>query len=230
VDRKKRLLDQYECLPFHRHPLWMQVINGALSLQQVIAAERQHFLRTRAGQGLRRDAMTEARAQNERIWAALLSVYLEECTNQKGPSHLDLIRRLCVMGGVRDEDLERTRPTSANSAAVALYRDISRRGAACHLLGAGAVEHYYCKLSPKIYDAYTERYKMSGEQAETYRLHGPMDLEHSERSFAVLDEAVDIVGWEAVEDSVRDAFVATSLHYDGMLHAATGVLSYWDGR
>jgi hypothetical protein len=29
---------------------------------------------------------------------------------------------------------------------------------------------------------------------------------------------------------VRDAFVATSLHYDGMLQAATGEISYWNGR
>ncbi|WP_437605676.1 iron-containing redox enzyme family protein [Sorangium sp. So ce834] len=230
MDRKERLLELYDLLPFHQHPLWVMVMKGTLSLQQVAAAECQHFLRTRAGQRLRRDAMTEAHAQNARLWEVLLSIYLEECTNEKGTSHLELIRRLCTMCGIADEELERSRPTPGNSASMALYRDIARRGAACHLLGAGAVEHYYCQLSPKIYDAYTTRYQMTDEQAETYRLHGPMDREHADRSFAVLDEVVDIVGWEAIEDSVRDAFVATSLHYDGMLHAATGELSYWNGR
>jgi len=33
-----------------------------------------------------------------------------------------------------------------------------------------------------------------------------------------------------IELSVRDAFVATSLHYDGMLQAATGLMTYWSGR
>ncbi len=71
---------------------------------------------------------------------------------------------------------------------------------------------------------------MSAEQAETYRLHGPMDEEHATRAFAVLDEAIALHSWEAVWLSVRDAFVATSLHYDGMLQAATGKIEYWNGR
>lgn len=120
-------------------------------------------------------------------------------------------------------------PTPANAAAIALYRDIGSRGAGCHMLGAGAVEFYYCKLSPEIFDAYTRKYGMSEDQAETYRIHGPMDSEHAERAFAVLDDAVTLHGWSLVETSVRDAFVATSLHYDGMLHAATGQLTYWNG-
>jgi hypothetical protein len=97
------------------------------------------------------------------------------------------------------------------------------------MLGAGAVEWFYCKLSPQIFEAYTSLYRMSAAQAETYRLHGPMDESHAERAFEVLDEAVILHGWNAVYLSVRDAFVATSLHYDGMLQAATGVIDYWNG-
>ena len=92
------------------------------------------------------------------------------------------------------------------------------------------MEHFYCQLSPRIFEAYTTHYGMTREQAETYRLHGPMDETHAERAFTVLDEAVELHGWETVNASVRDAFVATSLHYDGMLHAATGVISYLDGK
>jgi hypothetical protein len=55
------------------------------------------------------------------------------------------------------------------------------------------------------------------------------DESHAERAFEVLDEAVILHGWNAVYLSVRDAFVATSLHYDGMLQAATGVIDYWNG-
>jgi len=56
-----------------------------------------------------------------------------------------------------------------------------------------------------------------------------MDETHAERAFTVLDDALVLHGRMAVLQSVRDAFVATSLHYDGMLQAATGVMSYWDG-
>src|SRR5207247_1949583 len=115
------------------------------------------------------------------------------------------------------------------AAAMALYADIGSRGAPCHILGAGAVEFYYSKLAPEIFTAYTTKYEMTAEQAETYRIHGPMDQVHADRSMAILDEAVGLLGWEIVERSVRDAFVATGLHYDGMLQAAVGKLLYWNG-
>ena len=231
MDRRAALLDFYEMLPFEQHPLWRAILSGELDYQQVIWAEVQHWIRTRAGQGLRRNALEVAQQVSPEIFEFLLQTYLEECTtDQTGPSHLDLIERLVVTGGVTSDGLEKALPTPANAAAMALYRDIGRRGAGCHMLGAGAVEHFYCQLSPRIYDAYTSTYGMSPDQAETYRVHGPMDQEHAERAFAVLDEAVNLHGWEAVELAVRDAFVATSLHYDGMLHAATGEFSYWTGR
>ena len=71
---------------------------------------------------------------------------------------------------------------------------------------------------------------MSDNQAETYRIHGPLDREHAERAFKILEEALKIHGWTQVEMAVRDAFVATSLHYDGMLQGATGQFSYWNGE
>jgi hypothetical protein len=134
------------------------------------------------------------------------------------------------MGGATDADLEAAKPTPGNAAAIALYGHISSRGAGCHMLGAGAVEHYYCRLSPQIFEAYTTKYGMSDDQAHTYRLHGPMDETHADRAFSVLDDAVALHGWDNVEASVRDAFVATSLHYDGMLQAAVGRNTYWDGQ
>jgi hypothetical protein len=134
------------------------------------------------------------------------------------------------MGGCTVTELAEAKATPGNAAAIALYRDISARGAGCHMLGAGAVEYYYCRLSPQIYAAYLDRYDMTAEQAETYRLHGPMDAAHAERAFAVLDEAARLHGWDSIVSSVRDAFVATSLHYDGMLQAATQSNTYWDGK
>jgi hypothetical protein len=112
---------------------------------------------------------------------------------------------------------------------MALYSDICTRGAGCHILGAGVVEYYYADLCPKIYKTYTEKYGMSHEQAETYFLHGSMDKEHANRAFNILNEAIQLHSWVTIEQSVRDALVATSLHYDGMLHAGSGVLKYWDG-
>ena len=98
------------------------------------------------------------------------------------------------------------------------------------MIGAGAVEHFYSLICPKIFAAYTGFYDMSNVQAETYSLHGPMDQTHAARAFDVLGEAINHHGWAAVEQSARDAFVGTSLHYDGMLQAATGINDYWNGR
>jgi pyrroloquinoline quinone (PQQ) biosynthesis protein C len=230
LSSRERLLSLYDLFPFHRHPLWRAVLNHDLSLPQIIDAEVQHYLRTRAGQHVRREALERAQAISPAVWEALLDTYLEECTDTVTPSHLELIKRLVVRGGVTEGDLAKAQPTVGNAAAIALYRDIASRGAACHLLGAGAVEYYYSELAPQVFKVYTEHYGMSAEQAETYRLHGPMDRTHANRAFAILDEGIALHGWDAVEASVRDAFFATSLHYDGMLQAALGRVTFWDGR
>lgn len=230
-ERRAALLRLYDILPFAEHPLWRAIFKRELSYEQVICAEIQHWLRTRAGQPLRRNALNLAQKVSPPIFEALLQTYLEECTHDaSGPSHLDLIERLVTMGGVSTVDLGSASNTPGNAAAIALYRDIGGRGAGCHMLGAGTVEYFYCQLSPRIYNLYTDSYLMSDAQAETYRIHGPMDAEHAERAFEILDHAVDLHGWPAIEESVRDAFIATSLHYDGMLQAATGELAYWNGK
>ena len=231
MNHKDELLSLYDLFPFHDHPLWQAIRKKELSYEQVIQAEVQHWIRTRAGKILRENAMKMAERLSPAIFERLTETYLEECTDHRsGPSHLKLIERLVVEGGKSVKDLESTAPTPGNSAAIALYRDIAGRGAGCHLVGAGAVEHYYCQLSPSIFTAYTGLYGMSVSQAHTYKIHCPMDQVHADRAFSVLDEAIALHGWEAMKQSVRDAFVATSLHYDGMLQAATGVLSYWNGR
>jgi len=230
MDLKSELLSLYDLFPFHRHPLWLAIHRKDLSYSQVIDAEVQHWIRTCAGRVLRESAMRMAEKLSPAIFEQLTETYLEECTNLKGPSHFDLIQRLVTEGGKSLDDLEIALPTPGNAAAIALYRDISSRGSGCHMLGAGAVEHFYCQLSPKIFRDYTELYRMSPSQAETYQIHGPMDQVHADRAFAVLNEAVALHGLEEVRRSVRDAFAATSLHYDGMLQAATGENKYWDGR
>jgi pyrroloquinoline quinone (PQQ) biosynthesis protein C len=231
VKSQAQLLALYDLFPFDHHPLWQAIQKRELSYEQVIQAEVQHWIRTRAGRVLRENAMKMAERLSPAIFQQLMETYLEECTDHHtGPSHLRLIERLVTEGGKSMIDLESTVPTPGNAAAIALYRDISSRGAGCHLVGAGAVEHYYCRLAPKIFAAYTEHYGMSESQAFTYKVHGPMDQIHADRAFSVLDEAIALHGWDAVQQSVRDAFVATSLHYDGMLQGATGVLAYWDGR
>jgi hypothetical protein len=95
------------------------------------------------------------------------------------------------------------------------------------MLGAGAVEHFYCRLSPKIFYAYTTHYGMSEEQAETYRLHGTMDHEHAERAFAVLDDAIVLHGWETVrlKRSGRVCSHQSSLRrYAASCHGRPGLL------
>ena len=113
---------------------------------------------------------------------------------------------------------------------MALYRDIANGRPRRFLLGAGVVGSYYSKLSPQIFEAYVNLYGMTEYQAETYRLHGPMDKDHVNRALDVLEEAISINGWSNIKSSVRDAFVATSLHYDGMLQAALKQITYWNGE
>lgn len=227
---KEKILSFYKMLPFHEHPFWAGVLNHDFTLHQIIQAEKQHYIRTRAGQVLRHNSVQFAPSKSPKIFEAALGNYLEEVApTDSSPSHLDLIKRLLSIGGVSENELETVRPTPGNSAAMALYIDIARRGTACHLIGAGAVEYFYAELTPKIYEAYTSNYGMTPHQAETYLIHGTVDKRHASRAFDVLDEAVSLFGWSLIEESVRDAFIATSLHYDGMLQAAIEKITYWDG-
>jgi pyrroloquinoline quinone (PQQ) biosynthesis protein C len=229
MERRSRILALYDILPFREHPLWNAVRGTALTMEQILRAETQHYLRTKRGQEVRRQAVANAKGVSPTLWKAVVDTYLEECQPAGGTSHLDLISRLLTENGMTLSEVAAAIPTPGNVAAMALYADIGNRGAPCHILGAGAVEFYYSKLAPEIFDVYTKKYGMTADQAETYRIHGPMDQVHANRALAILDEAVDLLGWELIERSVRDAFVATSLHYDGMLQAALGKLTYWDG-
>jgi pyrroloquinoline quinone (PQQ) biosynthesis protein C len=218
-------------LPFEEHPYWKRVLTGSFTLKEVMAAETQHFIRSDRGRHFRKRAAEEAAAVSSRAHELLLETYKEECTeDETGPSHVDLIKRFLALGGVDEIAISRAKPTPGNSAAIAMYKDIADRGPLHHMIGAGAVEFYYSRLSPRIFNAYTTLYPISAEQAETYRIHGPMDLEHAERALQILDEPAVQNNADGILEAVRDAFVATSLHYDGMLQAATDSLTYWDGK
>lgn len=230
MDQRRQLLAHYDALPFHAHPMWVAVINGDLTREQVLRAEAQHYVRTRAGRQLRRRAANQSKKVSPAIAGAMFETYVEECTDKRGTNHLELVRRLATSDGMSQSELDATRLTPGNAAAIALYRDISERGFACHMLGAGAVEFYYADLAPKIFESYTKRYGISPHSAETYGIHGPMDKVHAERALGLLQEALKLHGWDEIEIAVRDAFVATSLHYDGMLQAATGKITYWGGE
>lgn len=221
-------LNLYELFPFHKHPLWVSIFNGSLTKEEILKAEIQHFLRTKEGQPLRKEAMEKCKNTNKKLWDAIIDTYIEECTDEDGtPNHLELIERFLIENGVTD--YKHTKNTPGNIAAISLYKNISDRGVGCHIIGAGMVEYFYSQISPYIFKSYTEIYGFSSFSAETYKLHGPMDKVHAQRAFEVVGEAISIHGKDVVISSVRDAFIATSLHYDGMLQAATGYNNYWNG-
>lgn len=229
IDREA-VLNIYNQFPFHRHPFWTAVREGRISRDQIVQGEVQHFIRSNIGRHFRKRAADEAKAISARAHELLYETYREECTDECGPSHVDLIRRFLHAEGVSDAELESKVTTPGNAAAIALYREIAERGPLHHMIGAGAVEYYYSELSPVIFQSYTERYGFTEHQSETYAIHGPMDREHAERALSVLDEPYVQTNGGSILHAVRDAFVATSLHYDGMYQAAVGGHSYWSGR
>lgn len=230
VVSRENVLGNYRLFPFERHPYWIGVVEGRFTKSQILSAETQHFIRSNVGREFRRRAAEEAKAISQRAHSLLYETYREECTDECGASHVGLIRRFLNIGGITDDQLAEAMPTPGNAAAIALYKEITDRGPIHHMIGAGAVEFYYSALSPKIFEAYTVRYDFTAEQAETYRVHGPMDKEHAERALSILDEPFVQENAESIMLAVRDAFVATSLHYDGMLQAAVGSIEYWSGR
>lgn len=227
---RDRLLGLYKLFSFQDHPLWLAIKQGELTKAQVLLAEGQHFLRTKAGQQVRKQALKESESIPA-LYEAIYQTYLEECTDETGTdNHLALIQRLLTENGVTAATLEALQNTPGNIAAIALYDHIGRRGAGLHIIGAGVVEYYYSKLSADVFDAYINTYGMTPFAAETYKLHGPMDAEHAARALEVIPLLQEMYGEQDVMRAVEDAFIATSLHYDGMLQAATGVNNYWNGK
>lgn len=227
---RDEVLGFYNSLPFEHHPLWRAILSGTLSYQQVLMAEQQHFIRSNIGRSFREKAARDSADLSPKAHALLMETYYEECTDDEtGPSHVALIERLLVEGGKSEAEIRNAIPTAGNSAAIALYKDIGDRGPLHHMIAAGAVEYFYSGLSPKIFSAYQQHYGMSEHQAETYKIHGPMDRQHAERALSILDDAQVVSMAESIRYAVRDAFVATSLHYDGMLQAALGKITYWSG-
>ena len=60
MDHKQELLKLYDLFPFQEHPLWTAIHRKELDYRQVIEAEVQHWIRTRAGRVLREEAMKMA--------------------------------------------------------------------------------------------------------------------------------------------------------------------------
>lgn len=227
---REDVLNEYKRYPFEYHPLWISIVRGQLSLEQILRAEVQHYIRSDIGRNFRKKAAEESVLISPMVHDLLTETYKEECTeDESGPSHVDLVRFLLNSRGVSDSELEIAQPTPGNIAAIAIYKDITDRGPLHHMIGAGAVEFYYSALSPRIFDAYTSLYGLTPQEARTYEIHGPMDQVHAERALKVLEEPYAQQNGESILLAVRDAFVATSLHYDGMLQAALGTQSYWDG-
>ncbi len=105
------LLDMYDLFPFHKHPLWKAIMNGELSRQQIILAESQHFLRTKAGQILRKEAMEQCVGLSMKLWESIVETYMEECTDNDGtPNHLDMIVRFLKEGGYNDFEIVKNTP------------------------------------------------------------------------------------------------------------------------
>ncbi|OMI18926.1 MULTISPECIES: iron-containing redox enzyme family protein [Leptospira] len=225
-----KLLDIYYEFPFENHPLWKNVLLGKFSKDQIYKAEIQHYLRTKNGQKIREYAMRSAEGNNDKLFKELLKTYLEECvTNDSNRSHLELVTDLLENSGKTIDQLDKESLTPGNIAALAIYKEIGALGSVFHFIGAGVVEHYYSALCPKIFKAYTEIYSFSKKEAATYFIHSEMDQEHAKRSFIFIDDAVRDYGFDKIENVVKMAFIATSLHYDGMLQAAIGNNNYWNG-
>lgn len=81
LDYREQLLRLYDLFPFHKHPLWRAIIEHRLSRDEVLAAEAQHYIRSREGRKLRFNAMQNAQANSPALFEAILDTYLEECTD-----------------------------------------------------------------------------------------------------------------------------------------------------
>lgn len=230
MDRAEAL-SYYEEFPFHEHPLWLSIISGVLTAEQVLKAEIQHYIRSEVGKIFREHSAVAAKHLDDNIYDLLHQTVEEECYGSDGgPSHAELIKQFLLQNGVSTSDLRTAISTPGNAAAIALYKDISERGPLHHMIGAGCVEYYYSKICPRIYAAYEQIYKFKPGSFDTYKLHGPMDEVHGERALETLSSPLAKALDPELRIAIRDAFVATSLHYDGMLQAATSTNTYWSGR
>jgi hypothetical protein len=117
IDRSA-VLEFYSLFPFEHHPYWRGVLKGTFNLDQIVRAEIQHFIRSNLGREFRRRAAVESRLVSIKAHRLLMETYKEECTDEKGPSHVSLIEAFLRKAGVSNEELTNAIPTISVSASL----------------------------------------------------------------------------------------------------------------
>jgi len=215
---RERLLSQYDAFPFRAHPYWRAVADGTLLHPQVAAAEHQHLLQARAaGECERRSYLGVA---GEHAFTLFLDQYLDAL------SSVDSADQLAVLSA----SIQSSTPTPGTSASVALRADVRARGFAFYAVGFGCVSHFYAEVCANANSAYRSVYRFSDKQLGYYREHERRERARADQMLAALDELAKGLDHEALVVAVRDAVVAASLGFDGMLQAATNSRTYWGGQ
>jgi hypothetical protein len=213
---RDRLLSQYDAYPFREHPYWKAIAAGTLLHPQVAAAEQQHVLQLRAAAECERRPYLGV--AGEHSFTLFLDQYLDALSAPSAAEHLSIIPG------------EAPPPTPATSASIALRADVRARGFAYYAVGFGCVSHFYGEVCGHANRVYRSLYRFSEQQIAYYREHERRERERADQTLAALDELAKGVDLSALELAVRDAMVAASLGFDGMLQAATNSRTYWGGQ
>src|SRR3569623_2000591 len=204
---RARLLSQYDAVPCRSQPKRRAIANGTLLHPQVAAAEHQHLLQARAaGECERRSYLGVA---GEHAFTLFLDQYLDAL------SSVDSADQLAVLSA----SIQSSTPTPGTSASVALRADVRARGFA-----------FYAEVCANANSAYRSVYRFSDKQLGYYREHERRERARADQMLAALDELAKGLDHEALVVAVRDAVVAASLGFDGMLQAATNSRTYWGGQ
>jgi hypothetical protein len=214
---RDRLLSQYDAFPFRGHPYWRAIADGALLHPQVVTAEHQHVLQVRgAAECERRPYLGVA---GEHAFTLFLDQYLDAL------SSAGAAEQLAKIAADKADP-----PTPATSASIALRADVRARGFAFYAVGFGCVSHFYAQVCADANQIYRTMYRLSEQQLAYYREHEQRERARADQTLKALDELASSVDLSALELAVRDAMVAASLGFDGMLQAATNSRTYWGGQ
>jgi hypothetical protein len=222
---RDQLLRQYDAYPFGEHPYWRAVAAGTLLHFQVVAAEQQHALQLRAATDCERRPYLGV--SGDQAFGLFLDQYLDALSSSGALAQLASM--WCSSSAADAASASVVRPTPATSAAIALRADVRNRGFEFYAVAFGCVSHFYSKVCAEANRTYQTVYRLSKQQLVYYREHESRERARADQAFSALDELTRGVDQVLLELAVRDAVVAVSLGFDGMLQAASGSRTYWGG-
>ena len=217
------------------HPWVKAVENCELSVEQIIAGEKQHYFAVCARAKIYSDTLWKAiREIDDDVVAFAQETVREELCNKK--THADVLADFFIARSISKQDVKKTPQTPGTTEGIKLLTEDIKDMSALECAAVMTLAEWQYGgpdgIAATIHKAYTEHYDFSEIAAKTFSLHAVVDEDHGEAYLNFLAEKV--IERPEMQDKIFSALElgqrAFTRERDGYYQAATNNLEFvWGG-